>query len=105
MGDKAGSAFQQVNITNVEGYPPMFLGQYSYQGVLEFLREQEARVQEREGKLIGEKRQLEERVRALEEELQKQVALNKEMANKVRLIEFQMIQRGGPGTNNGGGKP
>ena len=46
---------------------------YSYSGVMDFLREQELRVQEREEKLIGEKRQLEERVKSLEDELQKQM--------------------------------
>ncbi len=63
------------------------------QGVMDFLREQELKAQERELKLIQEKRALEERVKNLEDELQKQIASNQEMAKKVRMIEFQ-IQKG-----------
>jgi len=44
---------------------------YSMQGVMEFLREQEVKAQEREVKLLNEKRQLEERVKQLEDELAK----------------------------------
>ncbi len=58
------------------------------QGVMDFLREQELKAQEREMKLVQEKRMLEERVKNLEDELQKQISINKEMAKKVRLIEF-----------------
>jgi hypothetical protein len=58
------------------------------QGVMDFLREQELKSQERELKLVAEKRALEERVRHLEDELQKQVAVNTEMAKKVRMIEM-----------------
>ena len=47
---------------------------------------------EREQKLIQEKRVLEERVKNLEEELGKQIQLNKDMAAKVRLIEAQIAK-------------
>ena len=60
------------------------------QGVMDFLREQELKAHEREMKLVTEKRMLEERVKNLEDELQKQMVLNKEMAKKVRMIEFQV---------------
>lgn len=58
---------------------------------MDFLRDQERRAQEREQKLLGEKRQLEERVGALEEELRTQVALNKDLVKKIRLIEYSML--------------
>ena len=67
---------------------------YSMQGVMEFLREQELKAHDRELKLIAEKRALEDRVKILEDELQKQVLLNKEMAKKVRMIEVQVQKRG-----------
>ncbi len=41
------------------------------QGVMDFLREQELKAMDRENKLIADKKALEERVRALEEELAK----------------------------------
>jgi cell division protein FtsB len=43
------------------------------QGVMDFLREQELKAQDREMKLVAEKRMLEERVKNLEDELQKQI--------------------------------
>jgi len=46
---------------------------YSMQGVMDFLREQELKAQDREMKLVAEKRMLEERVKNLEDELQKQI--------------------------------
>ena len=61
---------------------------------MEFLREQELKAHDRELKLISEKRALEDRVKNLEDELQKQIHLNKEMAKKVRLIEVQVQKRG-----------
>ena len=61
---------------------------------MEFLREQELKAHDRELKLIAEKRALEDRVKSLEEELQKQVVLNKEMAKKVRMIEVHVQKRG-----------
>ena len=60
---------------------------------MEFLREQELKAHDRELKLISEKRALEDRVKNLEDELQKQIHLNKEMAKKVRLIEVQVQKR------------
>ena len=45
-------------------------------------------MQDREQKLIQEKKVLEERVKNLEEELLKQVQINKDMAKKMRLIEL-----------------
>lgn len=42
---------------------------YSWHGVMDFLKEQEYKAQEREQKLINDKRALEDRVRLLEDEL------------------------------------
>ena len=52
------------------------------------MREKELWMQDREQKLIQEKKVLEERVKNLEEELLKQVQINKDMAKKMRLIEL-----------------
>jgi len=57
------------------------------QGVMDFLREQELKALDRENKLIADKKALEDRVRSLEEELAKQVAINIEMAKKIKLFE------------------
>lgn len=54
---------------------------------MEFLREQELKALDRENKLIADKKSLEERVRGLEEELAKQVAINVEMAKKIKMNE------------------
>lgn len=54
---------------------------------MEFLREQELKALDRENKLIADKKSLEERVRGLEEELTKQVAINVEMAKKIKMNE------------------
>ena len=63
------------------------------QGVMDFLREQELKAQDREVKLVQEKRLLEDRVRQLEEELQKQIAINKDMAKKLRMRD-QVVMKG-----------
>jgi hypothetical protein len=76
------------------GHPGGGASGYSMQGVMDFLREQELKAHDRELKLIAEKRALEDRVKNLEDELQKQVLLNKEMAKKVRMIEVQVHKRG-----------
>jgi hypothetical protein len=57
------------------------------QGVMDFLREQELKGLDRENKLIADKKVLEDRVRNLEEELAKQVAINIEMAKKIKMFE------------------
>jgi hypothetical protein len=57
------------------------------QGVMDFLREQELKALDRENKLVADKKALEERVRSLEEELAKQVAINIEMAKKIKMFE------------------
>jgi hypothetical protein len=57
------------------------------QGVMDFLREQELKALDRENKLVADKKALEERVRSLEEELAKQVAINNEMAKKIKMFE------------------
>jgi hypothetical protein len=57
------------------------------QGVMDFLREQELKALDRENKLIADKKALEDRVRSLEEELAKQVAINIEMAKKIKMFE------------------
>ena len=57
------------------------------QGVMDFLREQELKALDRENKLITDKKTLEDRVRNLEEELAKQVAINIEMAKKIKMYE------------------
>ena len=57
------------------------------QGVMDFLREQELKALDRENKLIADKKTLEDRVRNLEEELAKQVAINIEMAKKIKMYE------------------
>jgi hypothetical protein len=57
------------------------------QGVMDFLREQELKALDRENKLVADKKVLEDRVRSLEEELAKQVAINIEMAKKIKMFE------------------
>ena len=57
------------------------------QGVMDFLREQELKALDRENKLIADKKAVEDRVRSLEEELAKQVAINIEMAKKIKMFE------------------
>jgi hypothetical protein len=57
------------------------------QGVMDFLREQELKGLDRENKLIADKKVLEDRVRNLEEDLAKQVAINIEMAKKIKMFE------------------
>jgi hypothetical protein len=57
------------------------------QGVMDFLREQELKALDRENKLIADKKALEDRVRSLEEELAKQVAINIDMAKKIKMFE------------------
>lgn len=54
---------------------------------MDFLKEQQLKAMDRENKLIADKKALEERVRALEEELAKQVAINNEMAKKIKMYE------------------
>ncbi len=54
---------------------------------MDFLREQELKALDRENKLIADKKALEDRVRSLEEELAKQVAINIEMAKKIKMFE------------------
>lgn len=54
---------------------------------MDFLREQELKGLDRENKLIADKKVLEDRVRNLEEELAKQVAINIEMAKKIKMFE------------------
>jgi hypothetical protein len=40
---------------------------------------------------VGDKRVLEDRVRVLEDELRAQISVNKQLAKKLRLIEYQML--------------
>jgi hypothetical protein len=47
---------------------------------------------DREQKLINDKKTLEERVKNLEDELSKQISVNKDLVKKMRLIEYQMLQ-------------
>ncbi len=58
---------------------------------MEFLREQELKGQDRESKLIQEKKTLEERVKQLEEELQKQLIINQEMAKKLKIVDAKKV--------------
>ena len=60
---------------------------------MDFLRDQERKAQEREQKLISDKKSLEERVNKLEDELKNQIGINKELVKKMRVIEYQMLQQ------------
>ncbi|CDW73793.1 calmodulin binding protein 3 [Stylonychia lemnae] len=66
---------------------------YSWNGVMDFLRDQEKRAQEREHKLIEDKKQVEDRVKQLEEEMKNQIQINKDLVKKLRLMEYQMLQQ------------
>ena len=58
---------------------------------MEFLRDQERKALEREQKLIIDKWLLEERVGSLEEELTKQIQINKDLVKKMRVMEYAML--------------
>jgi hypothetical protein len=66
---------------------------YSWLGVMDFLRDQERKAQEREQKLIIDKKCLEERVKALEEELSKQLHTNQDLVKKMRVMEYAMLKQ------------
>ena len=76
---------------------------YSWNGVMGFLKDQEYKAQEREQKLIIDKKALEERVKRLEDELGKQIQINKELVKKMRVMDFAMLQQKRHISNNSGG--
>lgn len=65
---------------------------YSWQGVMQFLQHKETEIQSREVKLIEENKQLHEKVKRLEDELQKQASINHEIMKKMRVMELSMRQ-------------
>ena len=81
-------------------FNPLIVGQnpdqespvYDWAGVMNFLKGEGQKTQVRELKLIEENSTLKERVHKLEEELQKQLTINKELILKVRRMEYDMRQ-------------
>jgi len=59
---------------------------------MDFLKKQEKKTQQREQVLLVENKALEERVRKLEEELQRQTDLNSELLRKMSQMEGQLRQ-------------
>ena len=67
-------------------------GQYSWNGIMEFIKESEQRASEREQLLVAEKKLLEEKVEKLSQEVKVQKAQNDELIKKLRIMEFSMRQ-------------
>ncbi len=77
---------------------------YSWDGVMDFLKKQKQQgfdpkfnqetvySQSKQGELMAEKRALTDRVKILEEQLQKQINANKDLVAKVHLLEFKLRQ-------------
>lgn len=60
---------------------------------MNFLKGQGQKSHDKELKLLAENKAYEERVKRLEEELSKQIIMNKDLVKKVRLMEFAMRQQ------------
>ena len=64
----------------------------SWHGVMSFLQEQQRQLASRENDLLKENKQLDSKCKRLEEDLQKQTQMNKELLKRIRMLEFALRQ-------------